>query len=196
MGVYNLNLEGTMPPTVLGGTVIFYENIDSLVSIANTKNLVALCRARKTNITRFASCFPFEGTGDTDDPTYSSNSRYWKFAITFLYGSAGIAGAYDVLGYRDQSIVVMPFMDTIDIDLYYANSNTLAIASLTKIEGTSIVVNLTVDETYVHKGDLPITYYTEYTGNDVDDVIPGSTGEPTSADEELNAQYGTQIWEV
>ena len=33
MGVYNLNLEGTMPPTVLGGTVVFYENIDSLVTI-------------------------------------------------------------------------------------------------------------------------------------------------------------------
>jgi len=196
MSVYNLNLEGTMPPTVLGGTVVFYENLSSLVDIANTKNLIALCRARKTNITRFVSCYPNGGSGDAPDPTYNSNSRYWQFAITFLYGTTGIAGTYDVLGFREQSITVMPYMDTIDIDLYYADSNTFAIEGLTKIEGTSIVVNLTVDETYVHKGDLPITYYTEYTDNDVDNVIPGATGEPSSADEELDAQYGTQIWQV
>jgi hypothetical protein len=196
MGVYNLNLEGAMPPTVLGGTVVFYENLSSLVDIPNTKNLTALCRARKTNITRFVSCFPSGGSGDAPDPTYNSNSRYWQFGITFLYGSAGIASVYDVLGYRNGAIVVMPFMDTIDIDLYYADSNSFAIGNLTKIEGTSIVVNLTADETYVHKGDLPITYYTEYTDNDVSDVIPGSSGEPSAADEELDAQYGTQIWQV
>tara|TARA_R100001163_G_scaffold63312_2_gene55008 strand:+ start:165 stop:755 length:591 start_codon:yes stop_codon:yes gene_type:complete len=196
MSVYNLNLEGSMPPTVLGGTIIFYENLSSIVDIANTKNLIALCRARKTNITRFVSCYPTGGSGDAPDPTYNSNSRYWQFGITFLYGSAGIASVYDVYAYRQLGTVVMPFMDTLDIDLYYANSNSYAIADLTKIEGTSIVVNLTVDETYVHKGDLPFSYYTEYTDNDVDDVIPGATGEPSSADEELDAQYGTQIWQV
>ena len=196
MSKYNLHLQGSMSPTVLGGTVVFYENLSSLVDIANTKNLIALCRARKTNITRFVATYPNGGSGDYDNPTYNSNDRFWKFGITFLYGSPTIVSGYDNYANRQQCIVVVPFMDTLDIDLYYADSNTFAIASLTKIEGTSIVVNLTVDETYTQKGDLAFTYYTEYTDNDVDDVIPGATGEPSSADERLDAQYGTQIYQV
>lgn len=197
MGVYNLNFTGAMPPLVVGGTIHFYENISSLVDIANTKNLIALCRARKTNITRFVSCNPAGGSGDTDNPVYNSNDRYWQFGISFFW--AAYHAVYDVYGYRLLSTVVMPTQDIIDIDLYYADSNTLAIASLTKIEGTNIVVNLTVDETYSFLNvptNSPLSYYTEYTDNDVADVIPGSTGEPGVADEELNAQYGTQIWQV
>ena len=196
MGVYNLNLEGSMAPTVLGGEIVFYENLSSLVDIPNTKNLIALCRARKTNITRFVSCFPRDGSGDNTNPTYKSSSRCWQFGITFLWASPILQPIWDVETYRKLSLAVMPFIDTVDIDLYYADSNTFSIGSLTKIEGTSIVVNLTVDKTYTLLGDFPLTYYTEYTNNDVNDLIPDSTGEPISADEELNAQYGTQIYQV
>tara|TARA_R100000664_G_scaffold33466_1_gene50652 strand:- start:748 stop:1341 length:594 start_codon:yes stop_codon:yes gene_type:complete len=197
MGVYNLNFTGNMPPTVIGGAIFFYENISSLVDIPNTKNLIALCRSRKTNITRFVSCNASGGSGDYDDPVYLSNDRYWKFAITFFWPNSANIAAYDKGTYRRQAVVMMPTMDTIDIDLYYGDTNTLVASALTKIEGTNIVVNLTADENYLHIGDFPVSYYTEYSENDVTDVIPdGDNGEPSSAIEELDAQYGTQIWQV
>ena len=98
----------------------------------------------------------------------------------------------------------MPTEDTMDIELYYASTNSYLFSHadpaqevLTKIEGTNIVVNLTAKEDYVQLGDLPISYFTEYKDNDVVPIIPSTnTGQPASDQEQLNAQYGTQIYQV
>lgn len=204
MGMYNLEFTGTMPPTVLGGTINFYEDLNSLVDIANTKYIIALCRSRKTNITRCVTAFPSGGSNDIDNPVYLNNNRYWKFGITFLFAKQTIRNIYDNTTQRKLSLVCMPCDDTIDIDLYYASTNGYLFSSadpsvevLTKIEGTNIVVNLTAKEDYIQLGDFPVSYYTEYTDNDVVPVVPeSSSGNPSSSQEQLNAQYGTQIYEV
>ncbi len=203
MGVYNLEFTGTMAPTVLGGSITFYENLNSLVDIPNTKYIIALCRSRKTNITRCVTTFPINGSNDIDNPAYVSNDRFWKFAITFLFAKKSIRNIYDNTVNRKLSLVVMPSDDTIDIDLYYHSLNTYVFGNageqevLTKIEGTNIVVNLKAKEDYIQIGDFPVSYFTQYNNNDVVPIIPsGSSGQPASDQEELNAQYGTQTYEV
>ena len=204
MGMYNLEFTGTMPPTVLGGTITFYENLNSLVDIPNTKYIIGLCRSRKTNVTRVVTAYPSGGSQDIDNPVYFNNDRFWKFGISFLFASKSIRSGYDNLTYRQQSIVVMPSDDTMDIDLYYGSTNTYVFSHsdpaqevLTKIEGTNIVVNLKCNEDYIHKGDFPVSFFTEYNKNDVVPIIPDNTqGQPSSSQEELNAQYGPQTYEV
>jgi len=110
--------------------------------------------------------------------------------------TAGLRATYDNANNRRLSLVFMPLMDTIDIDLYYGDTPTFSFSQLTKIEGTNIVVNLTVDENYLHVGDIPISYYTQYNDNDVIPIIPSDDGQPASDQEELNAQYGTSIYQV
>tara|TARA_R100000655_G_scaffold76807_1_gene115794 strand:+ start:126 stop:713 length:588 start_codon:yes stop_codon:yes gene_type:complete len=195
--MYNLNFTGSMPPTVYGGSITFFENLNSLVDISNTKYIIALCRSRKTNITRCVTTFPTGGSNDIDNPVYVSNNRFWKFRITFLFAKKTLLATFDNTINRKLSLVAMPTEDTMDIDLYYGDVNTYQFSQLTKIEGTNIVVNLTAKEDYVQLGDLPISYFTEYKDNDVVPIIPSTdTGQPASDQEQLNAQYGTQIYQV
>jgi hypothetical protein len=196
MGMYNLNFTGSMPPTIFGGSITFFENIYSQVDIPNSKYLIALCRSRNTNITRAVLTYPINGNNDIENPIYNANSRYWEFRITFMLPTAGLRATYDNANNRRLSLVFMPLMDTIDIDLYYGDTPTFSFSQLTKIEGTNIVVNLTVDENYLHVGDIPISYYTQYNDNDVIPIIPSDDGQPASDQEELNAQYGTSIYQV
>ncbi len=204
MGMYNLEFTGTMAPTVLGGSITFYENLNSLVDIPNTKYIIALCRSRKTNITRCVTTFPVGGSNDIDNPVYFNNDRFWKFRFTFLFAKKSIRTFYDNSVNRKLSLVCMPTDDTIDIDLYYHSSNSYLFSSadpsqevLTKIEGTNIVVNLKAKEDYVQIGDFPVSYFTQYNNNDVAPIIPSTdSGQPASDQEELNAQYGTQTYEV
>ena len=199
MGMYNLNFTGSMPPTIFGGSITFFENIYSLVDIPNngTNYLIALCRSRNTNITRAVLTYPQNGNEDIENPIYNANSRFWEFRITFMLPSASLRATFDNETNRRLSLVFMPLMDTIDIDLYYGNSATFLFSGLTKIEGLNIVANLTVDENYQHLGDRPISYYTQYNDNDVIPIIPStSSGQPASDQEELNAQYGTSIYQV
>lgn len=196
MGMYNLEFTGNMSPTVFGGSITFFENLNSLVDIPNTKYIIALCRSRKTNITRCVTAYP-TGSNDIDNPVYVSNNRFWEFRITFLFAKESLRNTYDNTINRKLSLVAMPTEDTMDIELYYGDSNTYDFSLLTKIEGTNIVVNLTAKEDYIQLGDLPVSYFTEYKDNDVVPIIPStSTGQPASNQEQLNAQYGTQIYQV
>ncbi len=204
MAMYNLEFTGSMPPTVLGGTITFFEDLNSLVDIPNTKYIIALCRSRKTNITRCVTAYPSGGSQDIDNPVYLSNNRYWRFGITFLFAKESIRNTFDNTVNRKLSLVCMPTDDTMDIDLYYHSLNSYLFSSadpaqevLTKIEGTNIVVNLKCNEDYTQKGDFPVSFFTEYKDNDVVPIIPSTdTGQPAANQEELNAQYGTQIYEV
>ena len=197
MGVYNIHYTGSMPPLVIGKTITLRENIDSLVDIPNTKNLVFLARGRKTNFTRVFQATPT--VGDFDNPEFVNNNRCWAINLTHIYPTSGSISAYDNQVYRQNfGFLVAPVMETYDIDLYYGDNKSVTLSLFTKIEGINIVLNTTVDKDYNNiETDNPVSSYTQYSENDVVDITPtGSTGQPTSSQEELNAQYGTQIWEV
>ena len=197
MGVYNINYTGTMPPLGIGKTITLRENISSLVEISNTKNLNFLVRGRKTNFTRVFQATPT--VGDFDSPQFVNNKRFWTINLTHIYPTSGSISAYDNEYYRKNfGFLVAPVMETYDIDLYYGDGKSLNLSSFTKIEGVDIVLNITVDKDYNNiETNNPVSSYTQYSENDVVDITPtGSTGQPTSSQEELNAQYGTQIWEV
>ncbi|QDP49389.1 MAG: hypothetical protein Tp164SUR323001_11 [Prokaryotic dsDNA virus sp.] len=193
MGVYNLNYSSGMAQVQ---NIFFYENISSLVepSTLTGKYLLFYFRGRKTNWIRSAVAYP-TANGDYNAPEYTNNDRCWTLRLTLVYPTSSNIASYDGAStlYRLLGNFVPPINETFDIDVYYNNTHTLNINSSTKIEGLSIVLNVTVDETFGSiDSDLPISYFTEYTNNDLKAELPISGGKPYSNNEDN--QYGTITW--
>jgi hypothetical protein len=193
MGVYNLNYSTGMSESQ---NIFFYENISSLVepSTLTGKYLIFYIRGRKTNWIRSAVAYP-TANGDYNSPEYTNNNRYWTLRLTLLYPTTSNINTYDgaSTSFRLTGGFLPPINETFDIDVYYRDTLSLNVNASTKIEGLSIVLNVTVDENFSSlDSDVPISYFTEYTNNDLKAVLPLSTGKPTSNNEDN--QYGTITW--
>tara|TARA_R100000808_G_C2101467_1_gene118417 strand:+ start:313 stop:894 length:582 start_codon:yes stop_codon:yes gene_type:complete len=193
MGVYNLNYSAGMAQSQ---NIFFYENISSLVDTGTLtgKYLIFYIRGRKTNWIRSAVAYP-TANGDWGSPEYTNNNRCWTLRLTVLYPTSSNISSYDGASttFRLYGGFVSPINETFDVDVYYRDTLSLNVNSSTKIEGLSIVLNVTVDETFGSlDSDVPLSYFTEYTNNDLQSVLPLSSGKPTSNNEDN--QYGTITW--
>ena len=194
MGTYNLHYTTGMAQSQ---HVYFYENITSAIdtNLLSGQNLIFYIRGRKTNWVRTIGAYPTD-SGNFAIPTYLNNSRYWTLRFTNQYPSTSAISTYDGVSNasRKTGIFVSPINETYDITLYYG-SYTLSRTSLTKIEGINIVLNVTVDKSFGFiETDNPISYYTEYSDNDLIEAIPNDTGRADGGLNERDAQYGTQTW--
>ena len=181
--------------------VYFYENITSVIdtSLISGKFLLFYIRGRKTNWIRSIAAYPTD-SGDYGNPTWLNNSRYWTLRLTANYPTASNISNYDTTNNlaKRQGAFVPPINETYDIDLYYTSQNYLNVLRTdlaTKIDGISIVLNVSVDKVFLseHSQDLPISYYTEYANND----LIGATVplEGYSDSNNRDSQYGTQNWQ-
>ena len=192
MGVYNLNYSAGMAQSQ---NIYLYENISSAIdtSLLSGKNLIYYIRGRETNWIRTIAAYPTDN-GNWAAPTYINNDRYWYLRFNCTYPTTSNQSFYDgaTNTYRKLGTFVPPVNETFDVDIYYG-SYTLNSLSLTKIDGLSIVINLTVDNTFGYiESDNPTSYFTEYTDNDLIAAQGLSTGKPY--DNNRDAQYGTQTW--
>jgi|TARA_R110000824_G_scaffold10706_6_gene46884 hypothetical protein len=198
MATYNLHYTGGMAQTQY---VYFYENITSVIdtSLISGKFLLFYIRGRKTNWIRSIAAYPTD-SGDYGNPTWLNNSRYWTLRLTANYPTASNISNYDTTNNlaKRQGAFVPPINETYDIDLYYTSQNYLNVLRTdlaTKIDGISIVLNVSVDKVFLseHSQDLPISYYTEYANND----LIGATVplEGYSDSNNRDSQYGTQNWQ-
>tara|TARA_R100000353_G_C6439581_1_gene178162 strand:+ start:97 stop:678 length:582 start_codon:yes stop_codon:yes gene_type:complete len=193
MGVYNLNYSTGMSESQ---NIFFYENISSLVEPGTLtgKYLIFYIRGRKTNWIRSAVAYP-TANGNYSSPEYTNNNRYWTLRLTLLYPTTSNINTYDgaSTSFRLTGGFLPPINETFDIDVYYRDTLSLNVNASTKIEGLSIVLNVTVDENFSSlDSDVPISYFTEYSNNDLKAVLPLSSGKPTSNNEDN--QYGTITW--
>ena len=195
MGTYNLHYTTGMSQSQ---NIFFYENITSAIdtSLLSGKNLIYYVRGRKTNWVRTIAAYPTDN-GNYAAPTYLNNDRYWTLRFTNLYPTSSNIATYDGASGSSRllGIFTSPINETYDISVYYG-SYTLSRNALTKIDGINIVLNVTVDKSFDSiETDNPVSYFTEYTENDLIEAIPIGTGKANSGQNERNAQYGTQTWD-
>ena len=197
MATYNLNYSGEMSKLQY---VYFYENITSAIdtSLLSGKRLLFYVRGRETNFIRTIAAYPTD-SGDYNSPTFLNNNRHWTLRLTVLYPTTSNISTYDTTSNlaKRQGGVVLPLGDTYDIDVYYTSENylnVLNISNATKIPGINIVLNVSVDGNYYYlETDSPVSYYTEYTNNDLIAESIGTKG--YSSDNNRDSQYGTQNWQ-
>ena len=197
MATYNLNYTYGMSESP---HIYFYENIESAIdtSLLSGKKLLFYVRGRKTNWIRTVGAYPTD-SGDWLNPTYINNSRYWTLRLTNLYPTSSNITTYDKTNSlaKRQGIFVSPLYETYDIEVYYTNQSYAAmlnVSAATKIEGIKIVLNVTVDKSFQSiDTDNPISYYTEYTNNDL--IAADIPDEGYSSSNNRDSQYGTQNWQ-
>ena len=197
MATYNLNYTSDMAQSQY---VYFYENISSVIdtSLLEDKNLLFYIRGRETNWVRTVAAYPTD-SGDTSNPTYINNSRYWYLRLTSIYPTSSNITNYDTTSNlaKRQGGFVAPINETYDISVYYTSANFINILNLavaTKIEGINIVLNIIVDEAFGSiETDNPFSYYTEYANNDLTAISVNTTG--YNGDNNRDSQYGTQNWQ-
>tara|TARA_R110002020_G_scaffold442929_1_gene654164 strand:+ start:139 stop:741 length:603 start_codon:yes stop_codon:yes gene_type:complete len=197
MATYNITYTGGMSTLQ---NVYFYENITSSIdtSLLSGKNLLFYIRGRETNFIRTIAAKPTDSE-DYNSPTFLNNDRYWTLALSVYYPNASNISTYDTTNNlaKRMGSVVLPMGDTYDIEVYYTSSNytnILNISTATKIPGINIVLKASVDATYDSiETDNPMSYYTEYTNNDLIDESIGTKG--YSSNNNRDSQYGTQNWQ-
>ena len=197
MATYNLNYTGGMAQLQ---NVYFYENITSAIdtSLLTGKNLLFYVRGRNTNFIRTIAAYPTD-SGDYNSPTFLNNTRYWTLKLKVYYPTSSNISNYDTTNSLSKRMgsIVLPIGDTYDIDIYYTSASysvILNLSSATKIEGIKIVLNASVDRTFTSiETDNPVSYYTEYTNNDL--IAADIPDEGYSSSNNRDNQYGTQNWQ-
>jgi hypothetical protein len=218
MATYNLHYTKGMAQSQ---SVDFFENIssaigdDSLIDSgtlgsSDNKTILFTIRGRKTNWIRSVCAIGTISEG-TFRPTYDHNKRWWKLRLTFLYPTSSSITNYDVKNSRLQGTFVAPVNETYDITLSYGVQDLRSDVN-TPIEGINIVLKVSVDNTFDYiETDNPVSFYTEYSDNDLTakntgaSISPDRTNEsglPVKAgsgssqvvDIQTDAQYGTQTW--
>lgn len=197
MATYNLKYTSGMAQLQ---NVYFYENITSAIdtSILSGKNLVFYVRGRNTNFIRTIASYPTD-SGDYNSPTFLNNSRYWTLLLKVYYPTTSNISTYDTTNNLSKRMgsIVLPMGDTYDIDLYYTTAIYTQILNLsfaTKIDGLSIVLNTSVDNTFGHiETDNPVSFFNEYSNNDL--IESDVDGVGYSSDNNRDSQYGTQNWQ-
>jgi|TARA_R100001163_G_scaffold34013_1_gene26313 hypothetical protein len=197
MATYNITYTGGMATLQ---NVYFYENITSYIdtSLLSGKNLLFYIRGRETNFIRTIAADPTD-SGDYNNPTFLNNDRYWTLLLKVLYPNATNISTYDTTNNlaKRMGSVVLPMGDIYDIDVYYTSENYINILNLAnaiKIQGINIVLKASVDATFSYlETDNPVSYYTEYTNNDLIAESVGTKG--YSSNNNRDSQYGTQNWQ-
>ncbi len=197
MATYNITYTGGMSTLQ---NVYFYENITSAIDtgLLSGKNLLFYIRGRETNFIRTIAAKPTDSE-DYNSPTFLNNDRYWTLLLRVYYPNSSNISTYDTTNNLSKRMgsVVLPMGDTYDIEIYYTDSNytnILNISTATKIQGINIVLKASVDATYNSiETDNPMSYYTEYTNNDLIAESIGTKG--YSSNNNRDSQYGTQNWQ-
>ena len=197
MATYNLNYTSGMAQLQ---NVYFYENITSAIdtSVLSGKNLLFYIRGRKTNFIRTIAAYPTD-SGDYASPTFLNNDRYWTLLLKVYYPTTSNITTYDTTSNlaKRMGAVVLPIGDTYDIDIYYTSVsyvNVLDLSSATKIDSVNLVLNASVDQLFSDlETDNPLSYYTEYTNNDL--IAADIPVEGYSSSNNRDSQYGTQNWQ-
>jgi hypothetical protein len=197
MATYNLNYTGGMAQLQ---NVYFYENITSAIdtSLLSGKNLLFYVRGRNTNFIRTIAAYPTD-SGDYNSPTFLNNSRCWTLLLKVYYPTTSNISTYDTTNNLSKRLgnIVLPMGDTYDIDLYYTSAiytHILKLSFATKIDGLSIVLNTSVDNTYGFiETDNPVSFFNEYSNNDLIEASVPMEG--YSNTNNRDSQYGTQNWQ-
>lgn len=197
MATYNLNYTGGMAQLQ---NVYFYENITSAIdtSLLSGKNLLFYVRGRNTNFIRTIAAYPTD-SGDYNSPTFLNNSRSWTLLLKVYYPTTSNISTYDTTNNLSKRLgnIVLPMGDTYDIDLYYTSAiytHILKLSFATKIDGLSIVLNTSVDNTYGFiETDNPVSFFNEYSNNDLIEASVPMEG--YSDTNNRDSQYGTQNWQ-
>ena len=176
----------------------FYENLKAYVDLPTDNYLMLKFRGLSTGFQRSVICIP--SNADFTNPTYDINDRYTTFKIQLFNSNFASDGTTprDTQGFRQTGYVVLPSPEMYEVKYYYRSDYSLrinpTIGTLTEITELQSVLNLTrtVDSTI--PASPAVSYYTEYTANDVVSQNIETKGMPTEATDNRDVQYGVQTW--
>ena len=147
-------------------TYHMYEDLSSLGVKKETSNgveyrILLEFRGQTTNWTRTVIAYAA--------PYLIVNDRSWK--IPFEIAKYNWLQIMDSEAQRRAGIVYLPQPEIYNVNFYYQTSTTnLDVSSATKIDITEqLVTKRTIDNPALGYNDAPVSYYTEYTDNDVVD---------------------------
>ena len=208
--MYNLNwstISGTQPTTIsMYVNLSSYVDPDVLSGNGTDGNYIILkFRGRNTNYQRSIVAKPT--TGVASNPQYTYNDRYWLIQYEVYYPIA----SYIPGGINNQELqakkllgkVLLPADETYDITYYYDDSwspithNSSGVLQVTEIPEIKSVLNVTQSANASGSPDAtqPITYYNEYSSNDLVEVGMSGDGVPYSASvDNRDVEYGVQTW--
>tara|TARA_R100000664_G_scaffold10000_3_gene16597 strand:+ start:137 stop:748 length:612 start_codon:yes stop_codon:yes gene_type:complete len=191
---------GASNPSVINLRINISSYIDD--STISGKFIILKFRGRKTNFQR--SCVAIPSNGSYSSPTYDNNSRYWTLTFKDYYPGADYTpgGSFnvDTSVKRLLGIMVLPSDEIYDITYWYNSSwatNLGTGSAAVEITGISSILNVRTDPAVftANPGAAALSYYTEYTENDLSSVDMSADGLPASASvDNRDVQYGTETW--
>ena len=185
-------------------TINFYPNFSSYIdnSTLSGKFIILKFRGRKTNFQR--SCVAIPSNGSYSSPEYDNNDRYWTITFKDYHPGAqytpGGLGNVDYTAKKLLGILVLPSDEIYDITYWYNSAWAVSLgqgSSAVEITGISSILSVRTDAATFpsNMGSAALSYYTEYTENDLSSVDMSGNGLPASASvDNRDAQYGTETW--
>ena len=135
---------------------------------------------------------------------YDNNDRYWTITFKDYYpGSQWTPGGItnqDYFAKKLLGILVLPSDEIYDITYWYNSTWAVNIgqgSAATEIKGIASILSVRTDPATftANMGSAALSYYTEYTANDLSSVEMSTDGLPDSASvDNRDAQYGTETW--